>query len=295
MNKYTGYLIASDLDGTLIDSGQSISENNIAAITEFTKQGGFFAVATGRTEITALPYMKLLPINCPCILYNGAVIYDIKTNTYISTILLDKARLIKPLSKLLENFPDLCMQIYTKGKLFIVSGADIIDPVLLRENTPFELASLEDISDKDWIKVLLRGENQNLQRIQGYIRERVPEGLFHTVLSAPHYLEVFANGVSKGNALEQLLKHVGIQSDKSIAIGDYCNDIEMISTAGLGVATSNGHPKLLEAADIVTVSNDEHAISCLINSLLPSYIKTAVRNVVSDFADGKDDYIKISG
>ncbi|MGE5677222.1 MAG: HAD family hydrolase, partial [Pseudomonadota bacterium] len=70
MNKYTGYLIASDLDGTLIDSSQSISENNIAAITEFTKQGGFFAVATGRTEITALPYMKLLPINCPCILYN---------------------------------------------------------------------------------------------------------------------------------------------------------------------------------------------------------------------------------
>lgn len=294
MNKYKGYLIASDLDGTLINSSQEISGENIAAITEFTREGGLFAVATGRTEITALPYIDKLKVNCPCILYNGAVIYDIKTRNYIMTVLLNKTKLLKPLSQLLESFPGLCMQIYTKGKLFIVSGGDTIDPILLSERTPFELAALEDISDREWIKVLLRDTNQNLHRMQDHIREEVPEGLFHTVFSAPHYLEVFASGVSKGSALEQLLEHMGIQQDKTLAIGDYCNDIEMIMTAGLGVATSNGHPKLLEAADIVTVSNDDHAISYLVNSLLPHYSKAVVRNNVSDFVNGKGDLAKIS-
>lgn len=294
MKKYEGYLIASDLDGTLINSEQGISEKNIAAIAEFTKEGGLFAAATGRTEVTALPYIEKLPINCPCILYNGAVIYDTKANTYISTVLLDKIKLLKPLSQVLERFPGLCMQIYTKGKLFIVSGKDNIDPILLSEKTPFESASIEDIADKDWIKVLIRDTNRNLHMIQEQIMGSVPEGLFHTVFSASHYLEIFASGVSKGSALLKLLEQMEIQRERAIAIGDYCNDIEMVRTAGLGVATSNGHPRLLEAADIVTVSNDEHAISTLIRKLLPSYLKAAAGNAVPDFVGRKDGYIKIT-
>jgi hydroxymethylpyrimidine pyrophosphatase-like HAD family hydrolase len=68
MKKYEGYLIASDLDGTLINSEQGISRQNIDAIASFIEAGGLFAIATGRTELTALPFIEQIHVNCPSIL-----------------------------------------------------------------------------------------------------------------------------------------------------------------------------------------------------------------------------------
>lgn len=293
MKKYEGYLIASDLDGTLINSEQGISRQNIDAIASFIREGGLFAIATGRTELTAMPFVEQLHVNCPCILYNGAAIYDIKHNTYVKAHFLNKKLLLELLKEILERFPKVCMQIFVHGNIYIVSGGDNMDPLVLKEKQPFEIACIDDIIDMDWVKVLLNDTNRTLHEIQQFIADKLPAGLIHSVFSAVTYLELFAWGVTKGSALLDLLELTGIERKKAIAIGDYCNDIEMVQAAGLGIATSNAHPLLKEAADRITVSNDEHAISSLINKILPVYAGSLGKKADTRGAKAKESYMKL--
>ena len=65
----------------------------------------------------------------------------------------------------------------------------------------------------------------------------------------------------------QLCRHLNLDPHKTIALGDYNNDISMFQEAEVGIAVSNACPEALEAADYVTVSNDEHAIAQVIRDL----------------------------
>ena len=66
----------SDMDGTLLNSGGKVSAANAEAIREFQAAGGRFAVATGRSELITLPCLDGVEPNFPCILFNGAAVYD---------------------------------------------------------------------------------------------------------------------------------------------------------------------------------------------------------------------------
>jgi Cof subfamily protein (haloacid dehalogenase superfamily) len=293
MNKYEGYLIVSDLDGTLINSSQNISKQNIGAISSYIQEGGLFAVATGRTEINVLPYINKIDINCPCILYNGAIIYDINKKSYIKSTFLNKLHLIEPLKQLLNENINLCMQIFIPGKMFIVSSPNNTDPIVEKEGQPYEFAYIDDIANENWVKIMMTDTNKSLNAVQRFLMEKIPSETIHSVFSSPTYLEIFAYGVSKGSALYNLINITGIKKEKVIAIGDYCNDIEMIKEAGLGVATANAHPLLKNAANIVTVSNDEHAIYSLINKILPVYSSKSNEDRITQLSDGKNECTKI--
>ncbi|HHW57051.1 MAG TPA: HAD family phosphatase [Clostridia bacterium] len=270
MQRYENYLIVSDLDGTLIDSTQNISNENINAISSFVKSGGLFTIATGRTEINVLPYIKKLEINCPCILYNGAVIYDINRKKFLKCNFIDNQYLLNPLQNILKTYKDLCLQIFTEGKMFIVSDKRKIDPYVILEKQPYEMAQINDIKDEPWIKIILNDTSDVLLNIQSYLNNKVPKGIISTVFSNPTYLEILPFGVSKGSALSELVKIIGINKKRVIAIGDYYNDIEMIKTAWIGVTTGNAPPLLKKVADITVVNNDNHALFYLIKYVIPN-------------------------
>ena len=80
-------------------------------------------------------------------------------------------------------------------------------------------------------------------------------------------------GVNKGLALTKLTEYLRLDQEKTIAIGDYNNDIGMFRAAGLGIAVSNACKAALDAADIVTVSNEEHAIAHIIYDIESGKIK----------------------
>ena len=74
-------------------------------------------------------------------------------------------------------------------------------------------------------------------------------------------------GVNKGTGLLKLSKHLGVDIGKTVAIGDFDNDVDMLKAARLGIAVANVSKLALEAADIVTVSNEENAIADVIYGL----------------------------
>ena len=90
---------------------------------------------------------------------------------------------------------------------------------------------------------------------------------FDYIRSERSLFEILPKGANKGLALKKLAEHLGVNMPKTIAIGDYDNDASMLSTAGLGIAVANASQAALDAADVVTVSNEEDAIAKVIYDL----------------------------
>ena len=94
--------------------------------------------------------------------------------------------------------------------------------------------------------------------------EDAKSGKFDFIRSERTLFEILPKGVDKSLSLKKISEHLKIDISHTVAIGDYDNDVAMIRAAGLGVAVSNASPSAIAAADLVTVSNDEHAIARVI-------------------------------
>ena len=83
MGVFNGYLLVSDMDGTLLNSNGRLSKENIAAIEYFVDNGGKFTLATGRMLPSVKRHIEKIKVNLPVIMYNGTKVYDYNTNEVI--------------------------------------------------------------------------------------------------------------------------------------------------------------------------------------------------------------------
>jgi hydroxymethylpyrimidine pyrophosphatase-like HAD family hydrolase len=108
---------------------------------------------------------------------------------------------------------------------------------------------------------------ENFPTLDAVLRSHPLYDRFDYVRSDKILFELIPKGIGKGDALLRLADAHGIPQENTVAIGDYNNDIDMIKKAGLGVAVGNAAPDVLEVADLVTVSNENHAIARVIEYL----------------------------
>ena len=120
MLKFNKVLLASDFDNTLVytqgalERGEDIppmSARNREAVEYFIQNGGYFSISTGRALPAFARYAKDLPCNAPCVIANGAAIYDFNKDCYVETAFLD-ADIYDHVDALLARFPGLCFEIY---------------------------------------------------------------------------------------------------------------------------------------------------------------------------------------
>lgn len=78
-------------------------------------------------------------------------------------------------------------------------------------------------------------------------------------------------GISKGTALTLMAPGLGLAPEDFVAVGDSNNDIEMIRSAGIGVALGNATPQMKESADLVTGKKYGEGFSTIIKALFPDY------------------------
>lgn len=269
-NNYSKYLIISDLDGTLINSQHLISQENLDAISFFIKNGGSFAIATGRSKDNIRPYIENLTLNGPCILYNGGGIYNFQEERFLATELMDKNLVEEYIIYCMKNYKNMVVEIFTPDMLYIITPDHILDPYVEREKQVYLRTTLDEVMKKDWIKVLIYDSPESLQKAQSMLKDYNILDKVDSFFSQVFYLELIKKGISKGAALEKL-KNSNQYSDKTIiAVGDYDNDVEMISSADVGIAVSNARECVKDVADIVTVSNDENALHDIIYNIIPS-------------------------
>ena len=125
---------------------------------------------------------------------------------------------------------------------------------------------------------LVKEENRGLDKVQALFAdmgERTQAwtelrevGGLELVGSLKYNIEINAAGVNKGTGLVNLGKMLGIKRGEIMAFGDGDNDIVMLKEVGIGVAMANAEAKVKEAADYITMSNEEDGVAEAIEKLV---------------------------
>jgi len=269
MNKrYNGIMIVSDMDHTMLNASDGLSDINRAAILEFMDGGGLFGIATGRTVSGVLQFGEILPMNIPGIVFNGAVIYDFESRKALSCCNLNiKTR--QAIKCIMERFPDIGVELHSNNGLYIVRQTVETDKHLTRELIEPIYENIDNVAD-GWYKVLLARNPEIIDELDIYANEWLKENgnVFRAVFTEPQFLEFLPNEISKGSALLELIDILKVDCKNVISIGDNMNDIEMIQVAGVGIAVSNALDPVKKIADVIGCSNKQHIIRWVLDNIL---------------------------
>ncbi len=257
MGNCEGIYLYCDLDGTLLNDEKRVSAEDSAAIAEFVARGGRFGVATGRVPGIIGQIERELPVNAPCILYNGAGLYDLTQKRFLAMHPVDRKACARIAQKAMQWYPDLCVQIFTDSAIYEVNPGQRDDPQTLFERIPVVKCPMGEVPDI-FLKFILSLDPTRL----GGLIERMDLPHLNENLSAFQssdvYLEFVSKGVCKGMALGDVRTRCE-NVQKIYAVGDYENDLEMIALADIGAAPSNAIEAVKRVADIVLPVDNNHS------------------------------------
>ena len=115
---FDGYVLVSDMDGTLIGSDKIISSDNREAIDYFINEGGLFTVATGRMLPSVLEYRESLNLNLPILIHNGGKIYDVIKEEIISEVYIEGNRK-EAIKRIANDYPSLGIEIFSDEVVYV--------------------------------------------------------------------------------------------------------------------------------------------------------------------------------
>ena len=262
-------LIAFDLDGTLLDRQKNIPEANLQALKAAAEAGALLVPATGRIYTGIPELIRTLPGARYFITINGAYAYDAveDRNLYSSELSVDTClRLIDYMDRLPVIYD--CYQDnwgYITRSMFQRAGDFIPDPGIMKMMRELR-TPVDNLSET------LRQRGRPVQKMQMHfqdlaerdrqlklVAERFPETAVSS--SLPWNIEINSAGATKGRALKALCQALGIDLCDTLAFGDGTNDLDMIRTAGIGVAMGNGAEEVRAAADWVAPNNDDAGVA----------------------------------
>ena len=272
MKKFEGMLICTDLDGTLLRRDKTVSMENLEAIEHFKAEGGYFTFITGRMPYYVDDLPERVRINAPFGCINGSGIYDHREQKYVwrQPIADNVVELVRYVD---ERVADIGIQICFFDRLCFLRENETTDRFREIIGVPRFLCDYSDIGEPFAKVVLVDMREDNLMKAKALLEEHTLYSDFEYTRSERSLYEILPKGAQKGALLPRLAAHLGVDMSRTVAVGDYDNDISMLKAAGVGVAVSNATEGARAAADIITVSNEEHAIAQIISDIESGKIK----------------------
>jgi len=249
MKKFDKVLLASDFDNTLVytkgalDAGLTdippLCARNREALDYFTQNGGYFAVSTGRAAPAFARYAPELPINAPCIIANGAGLYDFRTERYAATAFLHES--LRPhVAALLRRFPGLPFEIYhTDRRIHAMHPNRYILNHEHLTRAKIEVTESFDAVDFPLVKLLFEDDSDRLDEVGAFIRAQDWGGEYELIYSGEHLLEMTARGATKGAMVLRLAELLGVARSDIYCIGDHSNDVSMAEVSAIRFAPEN--------------------------------------------------------
>ncbi len=261
-------LIATDLDGTIVRSDGTVSDRTRGALRAAEEAGLVVALVTGRPPRWMKDIVEATGHRGIAICANGALVYDLHTETVIREHPMDVEVARKLTEALRSAIPDVTFAIERGGGTF---GHESTYRPRFEPPPDALVAELDDLLTEPVIKVLARHEHMSpddLHATAMAVIADLAELVTVTFGGTDGLLELSAAGVTKAYGLERLAADQGIGADEVIAFGDMPNDLPMLAWAGHAVAVANAHPDVIDMADEVTASNDEDGVAIVIERIL---------------------------
>ncbi|MDF2717902.1 MAG: phosphatase [Paenibacillus sp.] len=272
-------LYVSDLDGTLLNAEQRLSEETIETVNAWISEGGNFSVATARSWDSAERLLERLQLKLPVVLMNGVFVYDPVKKTYIVSNLLDRdtameiieeeERLgLRPFVYTVNGKSE--FKIYYKG-LFNPSEINYVTDRLKTGDERFRLVDKFDIpQDEQIMEINAIGTEKELEAAFRLFHGR--SGMlchFGPDIYSPgyHWLEINHPRANKRDGVLQLKQL--LQAERIVCFGDNLNDLPMFEIADEKYAMGNAHPLVKEKATGVLATNAEHGVARYLQMLIP--------------------------
>lgn len=259
MNNLKIKIVFFDIDGTLTNSNKVISENTINTLNKLIERNIFIVLCSGRANSYIKQYLKQINKSKYSISNNGALIYDNELNK----IIISHTLYSKDLEYLWNYSND------TKSG-FIINTVNnkYSNKFVKNKEDKVIIDKLSDVKE-DKVQLVISNDDINVMKeLELYINNKTNLKVINKsfdylneIKDGYYFFDVVNKNVSKGNAINDLLKVLNINKKNSLCFGDSVNDIDMFKSVGISVAMGNAIEDLKNIADYVTDTNDEDGIS----------------------------------
>ncbi len=257
-------LIATDMDGTLLNDKKQLPPDFYTILDELKKRGIHFVIASGRSfstlKINFEGSMDKLDFICD----NGA--YVVVNGQLVSRSILDRAKLKEMLEVCLSLegvTPVLCGM---KGTYFERTDEDFYNEV---QKYYLHYTCVEDILsvDDEIFKVAVCDNKGPRNNSLPVLSERFSSD-FTVAETGPRWIDIMNKGINKGAALEIIQRELNITKAETMSFGDYFNDVELLLAADYSFVMENAHPEMAQYANYRAKSNNECGVTETIKEYL---------------------------
>lgn len=259
-------LIASDMDGTLLDENGQVPSETFDLILALRERGVRFVASSGRRYDRLCDFFSPVKDRMDFVASNGAQVFadGVQIDREVYSHLA-----IRRLAKTVAMFPNMHLALFDRTKSYLLDDEDKfvreVDKDLPNVERIYELPSPQ----VSIIKASIFCDDGNVMD-NAYVLQRELGGLFTFAPSGSSYIDVMQPGISKASGIAQVMEYHGIDASEVMAFGDAMNDYEIIRFVGTGCAMANGRPALRAVADRVIGSNVEHAVQSEMRRVLES-------------------------
>lgn len=274
-------LIASDMDGTLLNDDHMISEENLKAIRKAQEMGRHFTIVTGRDYGAVKSYLEECNLKCECILSNGAEYRDVNGN------IIESVYMNKESAKItfdILNEANLCIQLMTNNGSYITNKESdkkaIIDRFKLfnpkmseeeveefvakfhKERGMKEIDNIYEILESD-IEILKIVTFDNDEKLIAELKDKLRENASDLAVASTfsNDIEISDIKAQKGLILAKTIKKMGIDKSEVIVLGDSFNDYSMFTEFENSYAMENAIPEIKEIAKYITDTNNNDGVA----------------------------------
>lgn len=254
------YLIAVDLDGTLIRGFNKYDKKSFRYLRKLSKHNKI-VIATGRPLRSSRYYYNLLKLDTPLINYNGALLHKPHDDSFKKQMIsIDRHDLFK----FLDDNSDIIETVFCEieDNIFLHKETDFIGPYLHSDGGNMQVGDLRTTLTNNPNGAILFTKIGSEAAMEEYVKREFNGriNLRFWYVNKVVVSEFYSPKTSKANALKIVCDYYNISKENTIAIGDGHNDIEMIEFANYGVAMGKSHPELKEVAKYHTIDIKKHGV-----------------------------------
>lgn len=258
-------LVASDVDGTLLDPHENVTPRTRRAVLAMAAEGTPFVLSTGRPPRWIGPVVEQLGYAPMCVCANGAVVYDSGTDRILDAQTLSSDTLHWLADIAYRTLPGCGLAAERVGATAhdaatpqFVSSPGYEHAWLNPDNTE---VSQDEVLDVPAVKLLVRLSSASSGEMVDALEPLVDGRADLTFSTDNGLIELSAPGVTKASGLSVVAERLGVAVGEIAAFGDMPNDVPMLKMVGLGVAMGNAHPAALAVANEVTATNADDGVA----------------------------------
>lgn len=259
-------LVATDVDGTLLDPDERVPPRAVAVVDRLVAAGTEFVLVTGRPPRWIPPVTEQLGRTCLAVCANGAVLYDATEDHVVWSRSLSAETLARLADAAAEALPGCGVAVErVPTRAFDEAETFLAEPDYSHAwPGALHVAPRDEVLAQPAVKLLVRAPGLSSDAMVAALAPAFGD-LADLTFSTPRGLvEASPPGVTKATGLAEVAERLGVDAADVVAFGDMPNDLEMLRWAGHGVAMGNAHPALLEAADEITAHHGDDGLALVL-------------------------------